>query len=434
MSGRPIASATGGGRVARAGRPLLSLLVCCTTPVAQDASPQRSKEEPSAKEPPAFAFGYGEGFYLRSADGRNEIALEGLFQVGLNLYQRNRGRTSEFDLRRMRPELAGRFADAFRFRVEPNFRDDGVELEEAWVGLDLARRNARLMVGRMKAPFNLEEIRSRRHIDFPRFSILNQFAPAEDHGVFLNGKTSGNGFEYGLAVYNGTGASDTTSSKDVAARVAVHPFVDEADSRLADLHLGLAATWGRQSEEVGGDSIVNAFDREVIEFATGTRLDGDRLRLGVELAWFSGPWMLQSELLWVRQEMSRGGLSDHVDFYGAYVDASWVLTGEERRGWSGVGPTSPVDPVELAGTGAWVLALRASDLVSDTALPRNGFTAAGQYTEHIRSLSVGVNWILNDHLIVRHAYVHSFYSDDVLLGGSTQDNEGALMIEWQLHF
>ena len=58
----------------------------------------------------------------------------------------------------------------------------------------------------------------------------------------------------------------------------------------------------------------------------------------------------------------------------------------------------------------------------------------GRFTTHIRSVSVGLNWVINQHALVRHAYVHSFYSDDVLLGSSLHDNEGALMIEWQLHF
>jgi hypothetical protein len=80
------------------------------------------------------------------------------------------------------------------------------------------------------------------------------------------------------------------------------------------------------------------------------------------------------------------------------------------------------------------LALRLSELWSDRTLQRNAFVDPGRYTKRIRSVSVGVNWILNQHLIARHAGVHSFYSDDVVLGGAPRSSEGALMIEWQLHF
>lgn len=377
-----------------------------------------------------WQFGYEDGFYARSADGRNELVLEGLFQTELRLIPSGRGRISEFAVRRMRPELAGKFDDAYRFRFEPKFQDDGVELEEAWIGVDLAQHTMRLMLGRMKAPFNLEEVKSRRHINFSRFSILNQFAPAEDVGVFLNGK-SASGIEYGLAAYNGTGGSDTTSSKDVAARIALHPEVAPGEPHTL---VGLAATWGRQDTSIAGESIVNAFDSAVMDYSTGTRLHGQRLRVGAEFAWYSGPILLQAELLWVRQEMSRMNLVEDVDFYGAYAEASIVLTGEERRGWSGVAPESEVDPLAMRGSGAWILAMRASELMADKALRSRGFAVPGRYTEHVRSVSLGLNWVLNRHLIVRHAYVHSFYSDDVLLGGHGRSHEGALMIEWQLHF
>ena len=58
----------------------------------------------------------------------------------------------------------------------------------------------------------------------------------------------------------------------------------------------------------------------------------------------------------------------------------------------------------------------------------------GRFTDHIESVSIGLNWILGDHMIARHAYVQSFYADDVILNGSSMRSEGALMIEWQLHF
>ncbi len=416
----------------------LVLFISCTllAQTARGVEPTEGSGESTheARSNSGFEAGYEDGFYFRSQDGRHEIVLEGLFQVGLNLNQCNRGRGTEFDVRRMRPELAGRFAGIFCFRIEPKFQDHGVELEEGWFGLDLARGNARLMIGRMKAPFNLEEVRSRRYINFPRFSILNQFAPAEDHGLFLNGRAADSIIEYGIAVYNGTGSSDTNSSRDVAARFAVHPFAGDHASAFENLQFGVAATWGRQDEDVSGGSIVNAFDRDVIDFATSTRLDGERLRAGFELSWFWKSFLVQSEFIWVRQRMSRYGVPDRIDFYGAYIDGSWVLSGEERQGFSGVQPKSPVDVMNLTGRGALVLALRLSELVSDKDLLDKYFTDPERFTEHIRSVSLGLNWFLNEHILIRHTYIHSFYSHHLLLGDCLEDNEGSLMIEWQMHF
>ena len=96
-----------------------------------------------------------------------------------------------------------------------------------------------------------ERDRSRTHIDFTRFSIVNQLAPCEDIGVFLNGMTTSGRWEYGLAAYNGTGDADLTSSADVAARLMMHPFVGDGDSVWQNLQVGVAATHGHQNRSVG---------------------------------------------------------------------------------------------------------------------------------------------------------------------------------------
>jgi phosphate-selective porin OprO/OprP len=368
-----------------------------------------------------------------SADGRNEIVFEGLFQATGSWIESGRDPRTNFGLKRMRPEFSGRFADTLRFRLEPNFSADAVELEEAWIGVDVLGGNALAMAGRMKVPFGLEELRNRRHINFPRFSILNQFSPSEDHGLFLFGHSPSNLWEYGFAITNGTGAEDTSSSKDLAARVMAHPFENRPTSIWRNLQVGVAATFGTQYSSLGGFAVENAAGQDVIKMATGTRLAGERTRLGLELAWFRGPWFLQAEHINIVQDMSGVAGSDAVRFKGTYLELAHVLTGE-RKTFAGVLPDLPFDPSTGGGRGAWVLAARYSDLHSDSALVSEGLVLPGTYTGNIRSASLGLNWVLNRHVILRHAYVHSFYADAVTAGGRTQDDEGALLLELQLHF
>jgi hypothetical protein len=59
---------------------------------------------------------------------------------------------------------------------------------------------------------------------------------------------------------------------------------------------------------------------------------------------------------------------------------------------------------------------------------------AGTYTSAIRNISLGLNWVMNDHMILRQALVRSFYSDDVLVDGEPRDGESALLFGLQLHF
>jgi phosphate-selective porin OprO/OprP len=388
---------------------------------------------PSARGPGVPA---GDGFRLASADGRSELALGALVQVLARVSDDARDPEADFALKRVRPELSGRVAGGFTFNFEPKFSSDGdeteVELEEAWIGPALLGGRAQVHVGRMKAPFNLEEVRSRRHIDFPFFSIVNQLAPAEDLGLFWNGTSAGGGFEYGLALYNGTGGADTNASKDVALRGMVHPFAGRTASTLEHLQLGLAATFGVQEESLDGKTIDNETQLPVVRYDADARLSGSRERVGLELAWFRGPWFLQSEYLGVAEELAGDAGAEDVTLHGGYITLAHVLTGESKS-FRGVVPAEPFDFATGAGRGAWVLAARYSLLNLDEALAAD-LVVPGSFTDQIQTGSVALNWIPNEHAILRTAVVGSFYEGDVQLDTGSGDREAALLVELQLHF
>jgi phosphate-selective porin OprO/OprP len=396
-----------------------SSLCACRAPLSY---PPRAADLRVAGDEPAATVAFDDGLRLRSADGRNELVVEGLFQAYARVTGGDREPASEFVLKRMRPELAGRFADSVLFRLEPKFSDDGVELEEAWVGTRLADERALLMVGRMKVPFNLEEVRSRRHIDFPYFSLVNQFAPAEDHGVFVNGETAGGGLEYGLSLSNG-GADEEGDGKLLAARVMAHPYRDDPGSRLHALQLGVAATIEDSEAELGGDTIHNEAGQTVVELLPGVRLDGTRSRLGLEAAWYHGPQFVQAELLHQRQRMDLGGADETVDVTGGYLTLSRALTGEDKT-FGGVTPSSDA--------GAWTLALRLAALSLDDDL--GAYALPGAFTDDVRSVALGLNWVPNRHVIVRHSLVASFYGDQLSLDTGAADEELTFLVEAQLHF
>lgn len=377
--------------------------------------------------------GYEDGFFVRSEDGEAELTIGGLFQFGANVFDGARDPSADFDVRRMRFEFGVRAPGGFLAHVEPNFVPDDFEMEEAWFGFELHGGDARAMFGRMKAPFGLEEVRPRRAIDFPRFSILNQFVPAEDHGVFVNGRTRDREWEYGCALYNGTGDADTSSSKDVAARAMWHPFAERTESTWTNLQIGVAGTVGRQDEDVSGDTIDNETGLAVLELAPGVALDGTRTRVGLESAWFHGPWFVQAEYIHVAQEMSLAAADERIEFRGGYVSFAHVLTGEERT-FRGVAPAQPADFRAWTGRGAWVVAARYSELALDSDLEGAALALPGTFTDRIRTSSIALNWIANRHVTLRHALVHTDYSDEVDLGGGTDDEEDAFLVELQLSF
>jgi phosphate-selective porin len=408
-------------RHAALGAPVLIALLATGSLAAQGADEEDS----------GVSVGYDNGFFLRSDDGRNELVLEGLFQVLFGGYDDARDPRSDATLKRFRPELAGKFDEWMRFRLEPNFTEDEVELEEAWVGAQLGR--ALLQFGRMKVPFGLEEVRSRRYIDFPHFSVLNQFSPAEDHGVFLYGTAADGFWEYGTSVTNGTGSSDDNGNKDVAARVMIHPFRERQGSAWQNFQIGTAVTWGRQDESVGDDEIVNALKLPVTRYVDDLALDGTRWRWDLEAAWYHGPWMAQGEVLVMSQEMSDGTSQGDIGTRGAYVTLSRALTGEDKS-FAGVDPARPFDPANDQGSGAWVAALRLSQIDLDDDLEDRGFAEPGTFTDRIRGISLGLDWYPNRHAIVRSALIYNDYADTVTLDDGSVSNELGVLVEVQLHF
>jgi len=392
------------------------------------ATPVESPEVTALIEPTS---GYDDGFFLRSEDGANELIIEGLFQVLFGLYSRDREPSSDVELKRFRPEFGGRLARVLRFKLETKFTENEVELEEAWVGVELCGGNSLLRVGRYKGTFGLEELRSRRNIDFPFFSILNQFSPAEDHGVFLEGMNESGFYEYGLGAYNGTGASDTTSSKDLSARLMVHPFAGQPSR--GELQLGLAATIGSQQQAIGGNFIEGGAGLDLVQFSPGVMLAGQRLRVGFEGAWFHGPWFCQGELLHVSEELSLPGTKREVAYDGGYITLSRSLTGEVKS-FRGVTPDQPHDFEQGHGRGAWTAALRYSQLHLDPDLLRFGFAVPGQFTDRIETWSLALNWFPNRHVILRNALVWSDFADRIALPDGGADAELSFVTEVQMHF
>lgn len=379
---------------------------------AQSAQSETESKPESVQEEhrkPEIEAGYEGGFYLKTRDVK--LTLEGLIQVNGTFFERSGAHESEFVLRRIRPELSGEFFDIWRFHIEPKFTEDSVEMEEAWLGLHL--QDHRFLFGRMKEPFSLEEMSSQRHMDMLNFSILNQFVPAEDHGITVLG--SFDWLEYGVGFYNGTGGDDTTSDKDVALRMAAHPW--------RGLQFGGSVTFGRQDTDLSGSELKTEARVPWAEFVPGTRIDGERVRWGAEAAFLEGPFALTAEVIGVRQELN----DTTVHLAGGYVQASYVLTGEEKT-WKGVRPKRPF--LRKPDWGAWQVVARWSRLdLADEFAP-----FLTNFPDTVDSVTFGVNWYVNDHVKVKINYLRTIYDEEIVVNGVRHDNEDALMLQFQVHF
>lgn len=382
-------------------------------------------QEPPGQEPPKtqeipkadFEAGYDGGFFIKGKNAK--LALEGLLQVNGVFFERDAAHESEFVLRRMRLEFSGEFFDRWYFHIEPKFAADGVELEEAWLGVKFDTHL--VLFGRMKEPFSWEEMASQRHMDMINFSILNQFVPAEDHGITVIGNFDL--LEYGLGFYNGTGGDDTTSDKDAALRLVLHPW--------GGLQFGGSVTAGRQDIDVSGAELLTEARVPWAAFLPGTEIEDERVRLGAEAAFLAGPFAATAELIRVRQEVNE----TTADVAGGYVQASCVLTGEGKswkgervRIWKGVQPKRPF--LEDPDLGAWQLVARVSRL----GVARDLTPFLTNNPRRIDSFTFGVNWYANEFVKVKVNYLRTVYENDVILAGKAHGDEDTLIVQLQLMF
>ncbi len=386
-----------------------------------------------AQEPAPLAALWDDGFVFRTADGNYELTLGALLQSNLVAFPGGApGRASEAELRRMRLEIGGLLDGAWRFNLEPNFAADGVEMEEAWLGADLPG-GALLMIGRMKEPFGMEEMLPRKRQDFPEFSLLNRWSPAEDHGVTLFGDAAQGRVWYGVAAYNGSGGDEVNDDKDLAARLAWRPWGAPADDGARSfLQFAANATYGVAEQDLAGAELFQDARQAFAVFEPGARLDGPRTRLGADFTWLTGPSAVMAELFHVESDVVGSGGSGSAATSGWLLSASRVLTGE-ARGWKGIHPRRPLHGEE-PGSGAWQVAARWSELRLGAAWQDLGLLLPASYPGTVRGLDLGLNWYPTRRVAWRLHFLHNFYAEDLLLGGSSVSGESAVILQLQFAF
>jgi phosphate-selective porin OprO/OprP len=399
---------------------------------AQDPAPSQDvRPTPMPDAQVKLQAGYDEHFFVQDESGRNRVELGALLQVHGSFFERGVGRESDVFLRRFRLEIGGQVEDFWKFNMEPKFTADDVELEEAWVGFELGP-DRRVMIGRMKEPFSLEEIIPLKHIATVNLSILNQFIPAEGHGVTLYAQELEKRVDWGLAGYRG-GADGLNGGSEAAGRLVLRPWAQSENFWIRGLQAGAAATYGRAHEVLAGDELRMEAREPFATFESGAALDGDRSRLGAEAAWLVGPVQLLAEAMRIGYDLEGSAGSERATADGFYVGAAWVLSGEERT-FKGVRPSRPFLPRDSLGLGAVELAARVSRLRLSDDFVESGALAALSDPERVDSLDVGINWYATWRARIKLHGLFTRYGEPMDVGGGPIRREQALLVQFQLIF
>jgi phosphate-selective porin OprO/OprP len=391
-------------------------------------------------------------FILESANARNSIQLTGRMHLdyrdidndGLTLGNigdvDKDGATgaSQFELRRARLGVKGKFAKYFNYEVVGNLPGTAT-IDVAF--LDFAKYDQmQLRVGKFKQPFGLEQLTSSNNIDFLERSYVDQTAPGKKLGVMLFGEPKV-GTTYAGSIFQMNDVENDAKSEEMsyAGRGTLN-FAELMGNKDAIFHVGLAAynnssairpTSSSQSAgssttsgtffsyrtpgrglsnifraQIQGDSVGDGHTHTVDATSTSTAAATsstvantapgvsdataqiDAKGFGVEGIMAYNSFKLQGE--YTRGDSKAnyrdgtGNMSlDNEAFYG---EALFLLTGEKYSGSYKKGAFGSIKPMkefnldDFSGLGAWELGLRYEGFdISDTQRSGSGLANGSRF-------------------------------------------------------
>jgi phosphate-selective porin OprO/OprP len=294
-----------------------------------------------------------------------------------------------------------------------------------------------IKAGHYKEPFSLDQLTSSRFIMFMERSLADVFAPGRNVGVMAYDTLADENITWAIGAFISEIGDeppifkDDTNGTAVTMRTTWTPWYDEATGGRGLLHLGAAysyrniadgsVTYARKPEADLGSNLLTT---GAITAITDVQL------VGLEAALVYGPFRIQSE--YMQAYVTRRGFANP-QFDGAYVEATYFLTGEQRKYKRSAGTFSDrVVPFEnffrvrdqngnvRTGRGAWQVAYRLSYLDLDGA----GFNG-GNATNH----TFGLNWYLNPYTRLMFNYINSNLRE-----GGTVGNMNIAATRFQIDF
>ncbi|MDB5375326.1 MAG: Porin precursor [Belnapia sp.] len=362
-----------------------------------------------------------------SADGRFSASLGGLFQYDLGGYLRDPPGTPNDrgvrdlngfsqNLRRGRLLFGFRYDD-FTLNFTPDFggSPDGTpSLYEANFNWNPVKPLT-LTLGYFKPWVTLGDSMSSTDFLFlerPSIVELARSVAAGDSRSSAGGRWAADryfvsGYLTG-GTYGGNTATQATADQTGAvARLAGRPVATDD----VDIHLGLSGSYAFDIRRTGNGQTLQLRDRPEFRIDPARLIDTGSVAADKAFTWgpeFGFRWrnfMLQGEYIRIGLEQASAGAAPRPDlgFEGGYVEASWVLTGEQRRysaSSAAFGRPNPRQPFSLrdGGWGAWEVMARYSvaDLNDKIRRGTASSITGGVYGGRQEVVGLGLSWYPNN--------------------------------------
>ncbi len=378
---------------------------------------QGAPTTPLPQEPPKPAVDdtvrvfWKDGLRFESADKRSKVKLGGRIHYDVGFFDPDddtraaveSGTTRIEDgaeFRRARIELSGEVGERVEWASNFDFAGATTNFRGVYVGLK-GLPYGNLRAGQFKEPYGLEQITSANYLPFMERSLMNAFVPAYNAGLMLYDQAAGERMTWSVGVFRNGPDNGEISKGDgewaTTARVTGLPLY--SDEGRDYVHLGLSLSHRNPTDDTQTFSSkpeANLAPAYVSATVAAAAVD----LVGAEAGWANGPFTLSGEYTLAMVDAPSGGTSDP-DFSGYYVQANYVLTGENRAYQKTTGAFVAVRPAHNAlgadgGNGAWEIGARYSaiDLRDD-----------GTDEGELDDVTLGLNWYLNPNTRVMMNYI-----------------------------
>lgn len=326
--------------------------------------------------------------------------------------------------RRARLGAEGTVGEQVRWVTEIDFAGGDLRLRDAYLAVDKLPIIREVRVGHMREPFSLEGQTSSTLFPFTERSPVNALDPSRNWGVGVFSYSDDKRITIQAGAFkSGTDSTGTDigDGNDMAytGRVTALPWFEERDDQQYLWHIGGAISQRyAKNDEVTFDqgpqsTLLQTGDSPLILYVPNLTVPAKQNQLfNLQSALVLGSLSFQAEWSATQIDQIGGG---PVFLQGAYIFASYFLTGEQRRYHQEYGTFLPPKvnspfvcldgaSAESFGPGAWELVARFGWLDFDS--PNLAPTADGlKAGTNLTTYTFGINWYLNDNARIMFNYV-----------------------------
>ncbi len=398
-----------------------------------------------------------DGFSIKSEDGNYSLKIGGYTQIEAREFGANNkeelDENSSILARRVRLIVQGTVARDFDYYLQPDFGYNNavsnittttpsayaVALQDAWVDYKYFPE-ATIKAGKMKTPFDLENLQDTRYTSFTELGLTGNLSPQRDIGAQLGGSLFDDIVNYAGGIYDGaadketgyggysTAAGGDTNNKSGTGRIFIKPFKDTGIGPLRGLGVGYAVSYGKQK---GSDlpSFITPGQAPIFTYNSNVSAAGPQLRTEPQAYYYYKSLGILAEKVTDQESLQyTGGTAGNPIVYrdrpyneAWEVTGTYVLTGENAS-YNGVIPNNDLDPSK-GHWGAFELAGRYGELKLDSSIFTENFANLNTSVSSEKAWAIGINWYLNRNAKVVFDFEQTKFDRGAVNGEQTDDRK-----------